>query len=201
MKGLGKQLRKPSGFFGKLVSKMMDIRNRGFYERIISELDIKSGDKIYEIGYGPGLGINLIANSRTNCSIYGIDFSELMYRKATKRNKKFINNGVVNLRYGDLLTADTGNEKYDRIYCVNVIYFWTDLNIVFEKIYSMLNDGGVYCIFMTHKKDFEKPAFTEDFCKYSIEEVESALKKAGFKSIEYKFDKGYYIKSKKINAR
>jgi len=194
-KELGRQLRKPSGFFGRIVSKMMDIRNREFYEKVIIELDIKSGDKIYEIGYGPGMGIHLIANLRKDCSLSGIDYSELMVAEATKRNKKFINDGIVNLKYGDLLTADIDNERYDKIFCLNVIYFWSDLSKVFDKIYSMLNDGGMYCIFMTHKKEFETQKFTKEFCKYSIEQVESELKKAGFKSIEYKLEKGYYIKS------
>jgi len=194
-KELGEQLRKPSGFFGRIVSKMMDIRNREFYEKVIIELDIKSGDKIYEIGYGPGLGIRLISNLRKDCSISGIDYSELMFSKATKRNKQFINAGIVNLKYGDLLTADIDNERYDKIYCLNVIYFWSDLSKVFDKIYSMLNDGGMYCIFMTHEKEIGTQKFTKEFCKYSIEQVESELKKAGFKSVEHKLEKGYYIKS------
>lgn len=89
LKTLGKQFRKPSGFFGRLVSKIMNIRNRGFYKKIIVELDIKSGDKIFEIGYGSGLGISLIANSSIDCSIKGIDFSELMYNKS-KNLKSYI---------------------------------------------------------------------------------------------------------------
>jgi ubiquinone/menaquinone biosynthesis C-methylase UbiE len=194
-KVLGKQLRKPSGLFGRFVSKMMDIRNREFYKKTIIELDIKSGDKVYEIGFGPGLGVSLIANSTIDCSISGIDFSELMYNKARIRNRKFIDEGIVNLRHGDLLTVDIDTEKYDKIFCVNVIYFWNDLNKVFDKIYSMLNNGGMYCIFMTQEKEIEKLKFAKDFCKYSIEQVESELKKVGFKRVEYKLDNGYYIKS------
>lgn len=196
-RALGKQLRQPSGLFGRLVSIMMDKRNRAFYEKIISDLDLKRGDRIYEIGYGPGLGIKLIADSITDCSIGGIDFSELMYKQAAKRNKKFVDAGIVNLSYGDLLTSSVENEKYDKIFCVNVIYFWRDLTVVFEKIYSMLSDGGIYYIFMTPAKDFEKLKFAEDFFKYSVETVESELKKAGFKSVAYKLDKGYYIKAVK----
>ena len=192
---LGEQLRKPSGTYGKLVAKMMERRNREFYEKIIIDLELKSGDKIYEIGYGPGLGINLIANSTIDCSISGIDYSELMVRKATKRNKKFIKAGIVNLKYGDFVTATIDHERYDKVFCVNVIYFWSDLNKVFRKIYSMLNKNGMYCIFMTPDKEITNRKFAEDFFKYPIGQVETALQKAGFKSIEYKLDKGYYIKA------
>jgi SAM-dependent methyltransferase len=196
-KALGQQLRKPSGFFGKLVSKMMEMRNKEFYEKTIKELDIKNGEKIFEIGYGPGLGINFIANYSNNCQIDGIDFSELMYKKAVKRNLKFIDRGIVNLRFGDLLTTEPDTQKYDKIFCINVIYFWNNLNQAFKKIHFLLNTGGTYCIYMAHEKEFEKLKFTKDFCKYTVEQVEAELKTAGFTNVEYKLDKGYYIKAKK----
>ena len=194
---IGEQLRRPSGALGKLVAKMMDRRNRKFYEKIIRDLELKYGDKIYEIGFGPGLGIELIANSTVGCSIDGIDFSELMVRQAMKRNQRFVDQGTVNLSYGDFLTAPIDHERYDKIFCVNVIYFWGDLGSVFRKIYSLLNMDGLFCIFMTPDKVIANLKFTDEFFKYSIEQVESELAKAGFKSIDHKLDKGYFIKAKK----
>lgn len=197
LKAIAQQLERPSGLFGKIVSKGMDMRNRKFYQRIIAELDIQKGDKVFEIGYGPGLGINLLAQSRPGCLIDGIDFSELMVQMATKRNQEFIDKGMVSLKYGDLLTAEFGNERYDKIFCVNVIYFWKDLNPVFTKIYSMLNNGGTFGIFMTSARELKAGKFPENFHKYSVEEVESALREAGFQQVEYKLDNGYYIQSRK----
>jgi cyclopropane fatty-acyl-phospholipid synthase-like methyltransferase len=196
-KTLGEQLRRPSGFMGRLVSKMMEMRNKESYKEMIKALDIQSGDKIFEIGYGPGLGINLIANNTVDCTISGIDFSELMYREATKRNRKFIDRGMVTLKYGDLLTADLERSTYDKIFCLNVIYFWSELQSVFVRIHSMLNAGGLYFIFMTPAGELENLKFTEGFNKYRVEMVESELKKAGFSAVEYKLDKGYYIKARK----
>jgi len=194
---LGEQLKKPSGILGKLVAKMMDRRNREFYEKIIIELELKKGDKIYEIGFGSGLGIALIASKKPDCTIHGIDFSELMVRKATKRNQKFIDEGIVYLKYGDFITTLIDNEKYNKIFCLNVIYFWSDLSIVFRKIHSMLKKDGLFCMFMTPDKDITNLKFAEDFFKYPIGQVEEALLRAGFKSVEYKLEKGYYIKARK----
>mgnify|MGYP001561096936 FL=1 len=53
----------------------------------------------------------------------------------------------------------------------------------------------MYCIYMDHEKDFEKLKFTKDFCRYSIEIVESELKAAGFINIEYQLEKGYFVKA------
>ncbi|MGE5395708.1 MAG: class I SAM-dependent DNA methyltransferase [Candidatus Saccharibacteria bacterium] len=196
LESLGQQLRKPSGLFGRIVSRMMDTRNRKFYLRMIREMRIQNGDRIYEIGYGPGLGVQMIASNISDCTISGIDFSELMVQMASKRNKRFIDEGRVNLKYGDLLTADTTGERYDKIFCVNVIYFWKDLKPVFQKIHSMLSSEGSFCIFMTPAKDLSG-GFAVEFNKYSIEEVVAALKESDFKNVRYKLEDGYYIHSYK----
>jgi ubiquinone/menaquinone biosynthesis C-methylase UbiE len=194
---LAKQLRKPSGFFGKLVAKMMEFRNRHSYQEIIRKLLPQKGDHILEIGYGPGLGIYQIAGSFPECRIYGIDYSELMYSKASIRNKKFIEKGIVQLTHGNILTRDYGTEKFDKIFCVNVIYFWDDLNLAFAKIFNMLGEKGVFLIHMNHMDTLEKAKLLTDFCKYPVEEVESKLKNAGFTNVEYTFQKSYFISATK----
>jgi ubiquinone/menaquinone biosynthesis C-methylase UbiE len=193
---LSKQLRKPSGFLGNLVAKMMEFRNRGFYKVIIGRLSPQPGEQILEIGYGPGLGVYQIASSFPDCMISGIDFSELMFQKASIRNKKFIDKGIVHLQYGDALTLEQMN-KFDKIFCVNVIYFWNDLNLAFTKIYNMLGKKGEFLIYMDHMNSLEKAKFLADFCKYPVEEVEMKLKNTGFTEIEYTFDKGYFISARK----
>lgn len=196
LEAIGKQLRRPSGLFGRIVSRMMNARNRKFYKRMIREMRIQKGDRVYEIGYGPGIGIHMIASSISDCTISGIDYSELMVKMASKRNRKFIDEGRVNLKYGDLITADTSGEYYDKIFCVNVIYFWKDLKQVFQKIHSMLSSEGSFCIFMSPSEDLEG-GFAVEFNKYSIEEVVDALKESGFKNVRYKLEDGYYIHSYK----
>lgn len=196
LEAVGRQLKRPSGLFGRIISRMMNARNRKFYFRMISEMRIQNRDRVYEIGYGPGIGIQMIASNISNCTISGIDFSELMVKMASKRNKRFIDEGRVHLKHGDLITADTSEEHYDKIFCVNVIYFWKDLKPVFQKIHSMLSSEGSFFIFMTPAEDLSG-GFAVEFNKYSIEEVVTALRDAGFKNVRYKLDNGYYIHSYK----
>ena len=194
---LGLQLKKPSGLVGKLVGKIMEKGNREIYEKMINQLELKKGDKIYEIGFGSGLGIDLIARKKTSVILHGIDYSELMVGEATKRNRPLIDDGTVNLRLGDFMTAPVMPGKYDKVFCVNVIYFWSDLNRAFVKVYSMLNENGLFCIFMVPDKYLMDRRFAEEFFKHPIEKVVTELQNAGFKSIEYSLDKGYYIKARK----
>jgi cyclopropane fatty-acyl-phospholipid synthase-like methyltransferase len=195
---IGNQFRKPTGFFGKIISRVMAKGNSAAYDKIIRELDIKPHDRILEIGYGPGIGVERIA-SAYDCFVAGIDFSELMFMEASRRNKKHIERKKVELHHGDFLRWDPGTGRFDRIFCTNVIYFWNNLDKPFEKIYQGLNAGGMICIFMVHQADLDKFKFTKDgiFNRYSIEQVAGCLTLAGFRDVGYTFDKGYIIKGRK----
>lgn len=170
--------------------------NLSKYEKLIKNLDVQSYDKLLEIGYGPGIGINMIAERYASCIIHGIDFSRLMYKRASKYNKLYIDSSRVKLQYGDFLQTPIGSDDYNKIFCLNVVYFWDDLKQPFEKILSLLKNGCVFYIYMADKEILKK-APDDVFNKYSIDEMLNALTLAGFSKIEHYFDKGYYIKAKK----
>lgn len=196
---IGMQFKKPTGFLGRLVSSLMIKGNRSYYETVLKDLKIHSNDKILEIGYGPGIGINLISKRFETCDIYGIDFSELMYTRATNRNKQFIDNNRVYLLFGDFVETDISTSDFDKIFCINVVYFRDNLQKPFERVKSLLKDDGIFCFYMAKKEDLTKLKFTKNdiFNKYSIDQISEALISAGFREFDYYFKKGYYIKVKK----
>jgi len=198
LRSIGNQFKKPSGLLGKVISKVMIKGNGPQYDKIIPELEIRQHDRILEIGYGPGLGVDRIS-SMYDCYVSGIDFSELMLRIATKRNKKHIENKKADLYFGDFLSYEMTPYQYDTVFCLNVIYFWDKLDQPFSKIKTILKDGGLLCMFMAHSDYIKKMKFTKDdiFNKYPIELVVNELKLAGFRDINYKFDRAYIIKCRK----
>lgn len=195
-RSIGKQFKRPTGFLGKIVSRVMMKGNMPDYLKIIPELDIKQHDKVLEIGYGHGLGVHMIL-SKYDCSVTGIDFSELMFKQASKRNEKFIESGKLELKYGNLLESNIPPGQYDKIFCVHVIYFWDNLVEPFAKIKTALKEQGMFWIFMAKVDYIKKMKFTKDgiFNKYSIDQVVDALNKAGFKDVSYSPNsKGYIVK-------
>lgn len=188
----------PTGVLGKIVSNVMIIGNRYAYETLIKYLEIKSNDKILEIGYGPGMGIGLISKRFETCEIYGIDFSDLMYRRATQRNSQVIKNNRVHLLLGDFVETEISTGLFDKIFCINVVYFWSDLKKPFRRVKSLLKDDGIFCFYMAKNDDLNKVKLTSNdiFNKYSIEQISEALKSVGFNEVDYFFNKGYYIKAK-----
>jgi len=199
LRKIGMQFKKPRGVPGKIISDLMIIGNRSAYDNMIRDLKIQANDKILEIGYGPGVGIGLISRIFESCNIYGIDFSELMYKRASKRNYRFIKDNRVHLMFGDFIETELNTAGFDKIFCINVVYFWDDLQKPFEKVYSLLKDDGTFCIYMAGKDELNKAKFTKDgiFNKYSIGQIVNALKSSGFHEIDHNFRKGYFIKAKK----
>ena len=111
-----------------------------------------------------------------------VDDSFLIKNNLTKGSMKLIN-----------------ESEFDKIFCLNVVYFWDNLQKPFEKIKSFLKNDGFFFFYMAKKERLSEIKFAKDeiFNKYSIEQVTDALKEAGFSEITY-FEKfGYYIKAKK----
>ncbi len=190
------QFKKPSGLFGIFSSNVMIKGNKAKYEKLIKDLDLQPRDKLLEIGYGQGVGINMIAKACTSCTIHGIDFSNLMYKRASKYNNQYLDNSSILLQYGDFLKTPLVSNEYDKIFCLNVVYFWNELQEPFKKIFSLLRTGGAFYIYMANR-DYLKKAPDNIFNKYSIEQVVEALKSVGFGDVDHYSEKGYYIKAKK----
>jgi len=190
------QFKKPSGLFGMFSSNIMIKGNKTKYEKLIKDLSLQPGDKLLEIGYGPGVGLRMIAKACTSCIIHGIDFSKLMYKRAAKYNKQYLDSNTMLLQYGDFLKTPVASNEYDKIFCLNVVYFWNELHEPFKKVLSLLKASGAFYIYMVNRDALKKAPDTI-FNKYSVEQVIETLKSVGFGNVEHSSEKGYYIKAKK----
>jgi ubiquinone/menaquinone biosynthesis C-methylase UbiE len=193
---IASQFKKPSGLFGIFTSNVMIKGNQNKYERLIKDLDVQPHDTVLEIGYGPGVGIKMVLESCASCTMHGIDFSKLMYKRAVRYNRPFIDSGRAELQYGDFLKLPVAADNYEKVFCINVIYFWEDLAAPFEKVLSILKKGGAFHIYMADESFLSKNKAPDSvFNKYSLEQVIAALKSAGFESVEFYSEKGHYIKA------
>lgn len=181
-----KQLKRPSGLFGKYLAKKMQQAHYNTYTWIISLIDFNNVKNILEIGYGTGVPLSLIASEHPDINLYGIDFSEVMYNKAIITNKSFIEKEKMFLEFGDVINYSPA-VKFDAVYCINVIYFWNDLNKYLSKVSSLLNPGGKFYIYMTSPETLLKLGLglTDTFNKYSVEDAAAALRQCGFSKTEY----------------
>jgi trans-aconitate methyltransferase len=190
LKFIANQFRKPEGFFGRIIARLMESGNRRTNNWIISLMNIRDKDTLFEVGFGPGYAISRIAHKYRHVRISGIDYSGLMYEKASLRNYVFIQTGRVNLSCGDLMDFK-GKETFSKIYGINVVYFWNDLDKYLAKLLKLLKKKGELFLYMSDPSQLDKIPFArnEVFNKYTRDQLLVELKKAGFRNITFEKEK------------
>ena len=190
------QLKRPTGLWGKVISRFLKRMNSNIYDQVIIDVDAQEGDQIFEIGYGHGDGVNRILRN-VNCHVSGIDFSKVMYDDSVKLNKKYVEEGKVELFYGDFLEFDMNQNGYDKVFCVNVIYFWESLELPFTKVKSSLSKNGMFFIYMDSLEEITKSKFTNEvtFNSYTVTSVMEQLTSIGFNCSYYDYARGHIIKA------
>jgi len=103
MSSIRAQFEHPTGWLGSVVGMLMSIKNRERSEWVLSQLAVAPGDRVLEIGFGPGMDIARTAAG--GASVVGIDHSEVMLRQAFRRNADAIRAGRVDLRRGAMPTS------------------------------------------------------------------------------------------------
>ncbi|MDH3418818.1 MAG: class I SAM-dependent methyltransferase [Gammaproteobacteria bacterium] len=144
------QFRQPTGTLGRLAGWTMAHRpsNRQRNAFTIDLLDLAPNDDVLEVGYGPGLAIELANRRIVDGSIVGFDHSEIMHAQASRRNATAIAAGKVELVVGDVLDPPRPLPTFDKIYSVNVVQFWPEPRQIFAGLASLLKPGG--CIATTY---------------------------------------------------
>jgi SAM-dependent methyltransferase len=172
------QFGRPTGFWGNIAGKIM-ARAPSNQERIqwtIALLDIKPDDRILEIGFGPGVAIELASKIASEGFIAGVDHSEVMVRQASRRNDRAIRGGKVMLRLGSVANLPKFNESFDKIFTINSIHFWHEPIDCLKELWKLLRPGGLIAVTIQPRSRSATDATTKEIG----EEVTMNLKRAGF---------------------
>jgi ubiquinone/menaquinone biosynthesis C-methylase UbiE len=179
---LSLQARKPSGIIGRyLMAKIFNSINADLNSFIKEILDLQRGDRVLEVGFGPGKLINEMADITTEGVVEGIDFSQVMLKQASKVNKKHILKGNVRLQKGECSSLPFNNESFNKLCSSNTLYFWREPDKYFNEMFRVIKHGGKIVIGFRDNKQMSRLNLSEDiFSTYSLDEVVSLLSKAGF---------------------
>ena len=178
-----KQFKRPDGLLGWFVGKVMEYDNRRINKWSINQLSIRKGDRILEIGYGPGYCIRLISKRFPSTFVDGVDISETMKETAQHKNKQAIKKGRVRLFVHDISHFQLDDVQYDRIFSVNNYPLWNDQKKSLTHIYAMLKKGGSLLITVQPRGEKERDSMAEQYG----EDISLALHEAGFKDISLSY--------------
>ncbi len=138
------QFRKPTGVLGGLAGWIMSHRSSNQLRNhwTVDQLYLSKTDQVLEIGFGPGLGLQICGETITDGKITGIDHSDTMYSMACERNRPLIESGTLECRICDIESQPLKNQKFDKIFSINVAQFWQDRWTCLKYLYEHLEDGG-----------------------------------------------------------
>ncbi len=93
---------------------------------VIDLLGIQPNDGVLEVGFGPGVGIELLSKSALAGSVAGVDSSQEMVDQSTVRNAKAIESGRVDLRLGSVENVPFEDNIFNKVVAIDSMQVWPD---------------------------------------------------------------------------
>ena len=107
------------GFVGRISGPVMARLNRDMEQTVVTELSPSPSDSVLAIGFGPGIGIELLAEVLSVGLVAGIDPSATMNDLARRRNRRRIDSGHVVLRNASVEAIPWPDDTFDGIVAAN----------------------------------------------------------------------------------
>ena len=177
---MAENLRSPNTFFfGFIAKRLMLVGNQKVIEDSVKRLNIKSEDKILEVGSGNGQAlIEILKKNPKKIKVVEISpiFRNHLKNKFGKKIEVYENDaknlkGIIN------------NSSIDKILLINVIYFLNPLELYLNELKRILNKDGT--IFIAGKFEAVKTFDDNVFQNKKIKELLKVLKK--FFKVSYEF--------------
>jgi ubiquinone/menaquinone biosynthesis C-methylase UbiE len=173
-----RQFGHPRGVAGRMAGWVMAHRssNQQRNRWVVSLLETRPTDRVLEIGFGPGVAIAELARYATHGHVYGIDHSEVMVHRASRRNHAAIRAGRVELVHASVAQLPSFDEPLDAILSVNSLGFWPDPVERLRDLRRLLRPGGRIALATQPRC----PGATRDTTVQAARELQDLLTQAGF---------------------
>ena len=168
------------GFVGRISGPVMARLNRDMEQAAVAELNPSPSDSVLSIGFGPGIGIELLAEVLPVGLVAGIDPSATMNDLARRRNRRRIDSGHVVLRNASVEAIPWPDDTFDGIIAANSAQFWRPLDAAVGEVARVIRPGGSL-VTITHAWAIEKVSPVSQW----IERVSSLLAEREFSAISF----------------
>ncbi|WP_435159418.1 class I SAM-dependent methyltransferase [Haladaptatus sp. DFWS20] len=162
---------RPTGLLGRLGGKLMAQSKGEFTAWVITELDFEPDDHVLEVGFGPGIGIQQLAEAVPDGFVAGIDASPEMVEQARKRNVGTIHEGQVELRYGVADDVPSEDDVFDAAMTMNSMQVWPDAVTGLRELRRVVKPDGTVAIAFTHHSGQSKDELPKLLADAGFDEI------------------------------
>lgn len=136
----------PRGFAGRLAGRLMAVVNADMERAAIRNLELEGDERVLEIGFGPGVGIRHLVRYLPWGYVAGVDPSEVMVKQATRRIRRFLRLGAIDLRLGDASHLPWPDGRFDAALSVNNVTLWDPLDACVAELRRVVKTDGTVSI-------------------------------------------------------
>lgn len=165
---------KPRGLRGRLAGRFMLWTNK--QDDLLTVLDVRPGDRVLEVGYGPGGLVRLLAGRTDAAAVQGVDPSPAMRDVATKLNRAAVRAGRVELGLGSAERTGVPAQSVDHVVSVNNVAIWPDLEAGIRELHRVVRPGGTVVIAWHGGRSPSRIAHSLRLPEDKLNRIDSALK-------------------------
>lgn len=136
------QLRRPHGPLAPVTAAVLNVVNRPINRWAVSALELDGSEDVLDVGFGGGVGISLVLDRLSTGRLTGIEISEEMLRRGREQFVDEIGRGVLRLLKASVDAVPLADDSFDRVYTVNTIFFWPDVQAGLAELHRVLRPGG-----------------------------------------------------------
>ncbi len=186
--GFYQNTRKPVGFGGTIMVRLMNICHSPIASWGFSKLSMRNNLNILDIGCGGGANIATWLRKSKNSHVTGLDYSEVSVDESSKKNKWAIKRNRCKILRGNVAEMPFSDNTFDCVSAFETIYFWPGLEECFTEVNRVLKHGGIFMVCNgsdgENESDEKWVNIIEGMSVYNEDQLHSALEKAGFYKIK-----------------
>lgn len=186
-----RQVRKPSGWLGRLVLWRMNLSHSNLTDWGLSHVAIGKDFTILDVGCGGGRTIQKLAEVATQGKIYGVDFAASSVIASVSKNKQLIQIGRVEIEQASVSHLPFPDNYFDLVTAVETHYYWSTLVEDFQEILRVLKPGATFVVIAesyNRRKSSKRLQWLETrilkFRPLSVEEHREVFLAAGFSEVQ-----------------
>lgn len=179
------QFARPHGLLGGFFASTMNRGNRLVNQRSIEALEIGSGARVLEVGFGGGASLAALISENGIAYVGGLDPSAKMVQAARRRLAAWIQEGRLAVKEGTVESIPWADGEFDAALSVNSLYYWPDPARGLREIRRVLRPGGTLVLGLRDKASMDKLGDISrlGYCSPTEGEVEKLLTDAGFTAV------------------
>ena len=158
-------------------------------ELAIASLGLRDGERLLELGCGPGQALHALLHAAHRVRAVGLDWSEAMLAQARRRNRPAVEAGLLALVRGDFAALPFKAASVDAILAVNVVYFMGNAAAARET-HRVLRPGGRIVLYASDRSAMRAWPFAgpETHRLFDRDELAAFLLEAGFAAETIRID-------------